>query len=162
MNKLLLVGLLVGIAAGGVVLASAFQGVLATISYHITGPQQSIITMPANINLGNLTAGESGKITTNATLKLLSSGNYTFKLNEEALRGEFSNFTVVLKFANYTITLTREDPESNPVYIQAGNYTVGITIYFTVSDHPHTETVNNAPLIIVKLAGEGGDEDNNS
>lgn len=174
MNKLLLVGLLIGIAAGGVMIASTLQGTLATITYHITGSTASktnttIITIPANINLGNLTAGKSGQVKANAILKLSSSGYYEFKLNEGALKGEFSNFTVILKFANYTITLVSGEHEDHPhhhdheeVYVPAGNYTVYITIYYTVSQNAHNETVSNVPLIIVKLVDHNEDENENS
>lgn len=147
MNRIILAGLLLSLVVGGVVLADSFQGVLATISYHVTGPQETIST---TINLGNLKTGESGKVVTTTLLSLPSSGYYTFKLNNGALKGEFSAFVVILKFGNYTITLTKQRHESQKVFIPAGNYSVTIIIYFTVAKHVHNRTVMNVPLILVK------------
>ncbi|AWR97998.1 hypothetical protein DFR86_10930 [Acidianus sulfidivorans JP7] len=150
MNKILLLGLLVPLVIGGIVLADSFFGTLANITYNITSTSNNNVIIPANINLGNLTAGMSGNYSTTAKMSLTSSGYYKFKLNDGALEGEFSNFTVILKFANYTVELTKDHHESEKIYIPSGNYTVTILIYYQVSEHAHNASVSNEGLIYVK------------
>ncbi|WP_148692602.1 hypothetical protein [Acidianus manzaensis] len=150
MNKLLLIGLIVPLIIGGIVLSDTIFGTLANISYNITSSNHEYYTIPANINLGNLTAGMKGNYTANAEMNLQTSGNYTFMLNNGALRGEFSNFTVILKFANYTIILTKEHHQSDKMYIPSGNYNISIQIFYQVSQHAHTASISNEPLLYVK------------
>jgi 2,5-dioxopentanoate dehydrogenase len=151
MNKLLLAAILVSVVGAGIVIGDSFLGTLANISYSIHTAQYNTQTsiLAANINLGNLTAGEQGNYTTNASMKI-SSGYYVFKLNDGALRGEFSNFTVILKFSNYTIILYKDHHESKKIFLQSGEYNVNIVIYYSVAKEVHNATVSNEPLIIVK------------
>ncbi len=165
MNKLLIVGGLMALLVGvGIAVADSFMGQIATISYHITAPSRGnsgndTVVLLANVNLGNLTAGQKGNYTANAKVQL-SSGYYTFKLNDGALEGEFSNFTVVLKFSNYTVVLTKDHHESHKMYLTNGTYDITIEIYYQVSEHAHNATVTNAPLIIIKEENSDNGSDN--
>ncbi|MCI2413898.1 MAG: hypothetical protein MPF33_01400 [Candidatus Aramenus sp.] len=168
MNKLLILGGLMALLVGvGIAVADSFMGQIASLSYHVTAPSQSsqssndTVLLMANINLGNLTAGQSGNYTAEAKVQL-SSGYYTFKLNDGALEDEFSQFTVVLKFSNYTITLTKDHHESHKMYLPSGTYDITIVIYYAVSEHAHNATVSNTPLIIIKEenSDNGSDEGN--
>ncbi len=149
MNKLILAAVLIPLVGLGVVMADSFLGTLANISYSIHTSSSSYEILSANINLGNLTAGQQGNYSSTATMKI-NSGYYTFKLNDGALRGEFSNFEVILKFANHTIILTKEHHESKKIFLQSGEYNVTILIYYVVSMEAHNATISNAQLITVK------------
>jgi len=66
----------------------------------------------------------------------------------------FSNFTVVITIGNQTLTLNLHRDEAI-VYLAPGNYTVSITVYYTVKPNPHgPPNVVNKPLITIKPAGE--------
>ncbi|MUN29265.1 hypothetical protein [Sulfuracidifex metallicus] len=163
MSKIWLIGIfipltLLGIAAAGTI----FSGSLANVSYIIHGNSNtsSDTILPANINLGNLTAGQSGNYSAVASMEIHSPGYYKFELNNDVLKGEFSNFTAVIKFANYTVILTSDHNNNNDhhkadshdeekVYLQPGNYSVTIYIYYQVSNYAHSMTVNGSTLITV-------------
>jgi 2,5-dioxopentanoate dehydrogenase len=170
MSKIWLIGIfipltLLGIAAAGTI----FSGSLANVSYIIHGNSNtsSDTILPANINLGNLTAGQSGNYSAVASMEIHSPGYYKFELNNYVLKGEFSNFTAVIKFANYTVILTSDHHNNNDhhhnnndhhkayshdeekVYLQPGNYSVTIYIYYQVSNYAHNMTVNGSNLITV-------------
>ena len=77
---------------------------------------------------------------------------------------DFSNFTVVITIGNQTLTLNLHRDEAI-VYLAPGNYTVSITVYYTVKPNPHgPPNVVNKPLITIKPAGEHEHEEtsNNS
>lgn len=153
----LIAGLMGGIAVAGV----AGFGPLAYISYHIMAPQaqQGAMIIPAYINLGNLTPSQAGVVKASATLDLKTNG--TFKvilLHREKFSKVFSNFTVVLQFSNNkTVVLSLTQTMEN-ITLSSGNYTVLITLYFTVSSSPHGDlNVFKEPFIIIHPVGQGED-----
>ncbi|MCH4815554.1 MAG: hypothetical protein QXY87_07500 [Saccharolobus sp.] len=153
MNKLLLLGVLLStILVGGVVIGEEISGSLGTISYNVTSP--TIQTTLASFNLGNLTAGQKGTLTENATLTVSANGTYTIKLKEDVLEGVFSEFNVTIHIANYTFTLSLHGTEHYTLYLNKGTYTVNIKISYVVSQNPEAKSVSNIPFLIVKYGGE--------
>lgn len=143
---------MVAIVAGATgAMAAAGFGPLAYISYTVQGVKNEQV-IAANINLGNLTPGSSGTVTSNATLIISQSGNYTFKLlHQEKLEKVFTTFDVNITINNKTVMLSLQHEEST-ISLQNGTYTVLITIHYVVSKTPKTEHVSNEPLIIVHPA----------
>ncbi|QGA55542.1 hypothetical protein GFS03_12185 [Sulfolobus sp. E5-1-F] len=153
MNKLLLLGLLLGtILIGGVVIGQEISGSLGTISYNVTSP--TIQTTLASFNLANLSAGQKGTLTENATLTVSANGTYTIKLKEDILEDVFSQFNVTIRIANNTFTLSLHGTDHYTLYLNKGTYTVNIKISYLVSQNPEAKSVSNVPFLIVKYGGE--------
>lgn len=150
--------LLSTILVGGIVIGEEVSGSLATISYNVTSP--SIQTISAFFNLGNLTAGQKGSLTENATLTIITNGTYAVKLKEDVLEDVFSEFNVTVHIANYTFTLQLHGKDKYIVYLNKGTYTVNVKISYIVSQHPEAKSVSNIPFLIIKY-GYGEDENNN-
>ncbi|BDC17651.1 hypothetical protein [Acidianus sp. HS-5] len=123
-------------------------GPLAYISYHIQTQTQQVI--PAHINLGNLTAGESSNVTANATVTVRSNGTYEIKLlHGEKLQKAFSEFEVKITIGNTTLMLTPKNDTAS-VNLTKGTYVVFIEIIYQVSQHPKGDlNVLNEPLLII-------------
>jgi hypothetical protein len=146
-------------AATGVMLAGMHgYGPLSYISYNViqtNNNNNSTEIIPAYINLGNITAGETGTVSANATLVISSNGTYEIELlHTEKLSKVFSSFNVTINIGNTTLTLTlhHDDQELN---LTAGKYNVIITIHYKVSDNPHGDLrVNNEPLLLIHPHGD--------
>jgi 2,5-dioxopentanoate dehydrogenase len=158
MKPLLLILLIVtSAAATGVMLAGMHgYGPLSYISYNVVQTNNnSTEIIPACINLGNITAGETGTVSANATLVISSNGTYEIKLlHAEKLSKVFFSFNVTINIGNVTLTLTLHhyDQELN---LTAGKYSVIITIHYKVSDNPHGDlSVNNEPLLLIHPYGD--------
>ncbi|MEJ2780219.1 hypothetical protein WIW89_04730 [Stygiolobus sp. CP850M] len=161
MKPLLLLLLIVtSAAATGVMLAGMHgYGPLSYISYNViqtnNNSNNSTEIIPAYINLGNITAGETGTVSANATLVISSNGTYEIQLlHTEKLSKVFSSFNVTINIGNTTLTLTlhHDDQELN---LTAGKYNVIITIHYKVSDNPHGDlSVNNEPLLLIHPHGD--------
>jgi len=161
MKPLLLLLLIVtSAAATGVMLAGMHgYGPLSYISYNViqtnNNSNNNTEIIPAYINLGNITAGETGTVSANATLVISSNGTYEIQLSHtEKLSKVFSSFNVTINIGNTTLTLTlyHYDQELN---LTAGKYNVIITIYYKVSDNPHGDlSVNNEPLLLIHPYGD--------
>lgn len=153
MNKLALIGILLAtVLAGGIVIGEEVTGGLASISYNVTSP--TIQTISASFNLGNLTAGQSGTLTQNATVTVSANGTYTIKLVKEVLEDVFSEFNVTIHIANYTFTLMLHGKDQYAVYLAKGTYTVNIKISYQVSQNPEARSVSNIPFLIIKYGNE--------
>lgn len=158
MNKMLALGIiLTTLLAGGIVIGEQVSGVLANISYTVISPQASIQTIPVSFNLGNLTAGQKGSLSGNATITISTNGTYTIKLVEDYLDDVFSEFNVTIHIANYTFTLTLHGKHVYSLYLNKGKYVVNINISYVVSQNPASKSVSNAPFLIIKYG-----EDNSS
>ena len=76
------------------------------------------------------------------------------ELNDSVLHGVFSHFMVKLTVGNQTVTLAEgghgKGHDAAVIYLNKGEYNVTITVYYRVSPHPHSATVDNAPLLIIK------------
>jgi len=76
------------------------------------------------------------------------------ELNDSVLHGVFSHFMVKLTISNKTVTLAEgghgKGHDEAVIYLTKGEYNVTITVYYRVSPHPHSATVDNAPLLIIK------------
>ncbi|MEM3802293.1 MAG: hypothetical protein QXR34_07385 [Saccharolobus sp.] len=155
MNKMLALGIiLTTLLAGGIVIGEQVSGVLANISYTVISPQASIQTIPVSFNLGNLTAGQKGSLSENATITISTNGTYTIKLVEDSLDGVFSEFNVTIHIANYTFTLKLHGKHVYSLYLNKGTYVVNINISYVVSQNPASKSVSNAPFLIIKYGGE--------
>lgn len=138
-------------ASAGITLASANgYGPLAYISYHIKSTNQSAQIIAANIDLGNLTAGQKGSITANSTINIDKNGTYEIKLlHHEKLEKVFSSFNVTLKIGNQTLNLNLEHDEVK-INLNKGTYIVMITIEYQVKQNPKGDlTVKNEPLLVI-------------
>ncbi|BBD72281.1 hypothetical protein HS1genome_0670 [Sulfodiicoccus acidiphilus] len=151
--------LLAGAGAGAAGAGVMGYGPLAYVSFHIpAATEQRATIIPAYLNLGNLSAGEKGNYTTNATVTLRQSGNYSIDLlHDELLSNLFSNFTVVVKVSGNVLILSPTGVHSDQIYLSNGTYTVNITVYYQVAQQPiGPSNVTNLPLLIIHPVG-GGD-----
>jgi len=142
------------LAAGMSIAGVMGYGPLAYISYHIQSNGQGEV-IPAYINLGNLTAGESGNVTANATVVINYNGTYELHLlHGEKLQKVFSEFTVNVTIGNTSVVLT-PDNDSVSLYLAKGTYTVLIEVMYQVSQCPKGDlNVNQEPLIIIHPENE--------
>ncbi|BCU69434.1 hypothetical protein [Stygiolobus caldivivus] len=153
---LLLIGLSIG-ATGVMVAGMHGYGPLAYISYNVinTSNDNSTEIIPAYLNLGNITPGQTGTVSSNATVIISSNGTYEIKLlHVEKLSKVFSSFNVTITIGNTTVTfnLYHHDQDLN---LTSGKYLVLIVIHYTVSTHPHGDlSVNNEPLLILHPHGD--------
>jgi len=168
MSKVLtaLAVVLVASAAGLAISATNGSLPLATISYKVISNSQNgnssflasngsvVVITASQLNLGNLTANQKGNATGTAVILVNSSGYFVIKLNDSALHGFFSHFMVKLTIGNQTVTLAEgghgKGHDEAITYLNKGEYNVTITVYYRVSPHPHSVTVENAPLLIIK------------
>ncbi|WP_243665463.1 hypothetical protein [Vulcanisaeta sp. JCM 16159] len=96
----------------------------------------------------------SGTAKAMAYLYVNSSGYFKIELHHEGLDDVFSNFTVVVAIGNQTLILNLHRDEYT-VYLTPGNYTVSITVYYTVKPNPKgPPNVAHKPLITIKPVGE--------
>jgi len=168
MSKVLtaLAVVLVATAAGLAISATNGSLPLATISYKVISNNQNsnssflasngsvVVITASQLNLGNLTANQKGNATGTAVILVNSSGYFVIKLNDSVLHGVFSHFMVKLTIGNQTVTLAEgghgKGHDAAVIYLNKGEYNVTITVYYRVSPHPHSVTVDNAPLLIIK------------
>ncbi|ADY02261.1 hypothetical protein VMUT_2064 [Vulcanisaeta moutnovskia 768-28] len=143
----------------GMAVAANMNGVLAYLSYHlILPPPPMYSTVAAYINLGNLTPGMSGMAKSTAYLYVNSSGYFKVELHHEDLDDVFSNFTAVITIGNQTVALNLHR-DKYTIYLTPGNYTVSITVYYTVKPNPEgPPNAINKPLITIKPVGEHEEE----
>ncbi|GAB6947082.1 hypothetical protein JCM16161A_12120 [Vulcanisaeta sp. JCM 16161] len=155
MKTWLLIALAFLAGLSGMAVAANMNGVLAYLSYHLLlPPPPTYSTVAAYINLGNLTPGMSGVAKVTAYLYVNSSGYFKVQLHHEGLDDVFSNFTVVVTIGNQTVVLNLHRDE-HTIYLMPGNYTVSITVYYTVKPNPKgPPNVINRPLITIKPVGE--------
>ncbi|BCS92671.1 hypothetical protein L3N51_02079 [Metallosphaera sp. J1] len=164
--KPLYIGLIALALLGSGVAASSVAGFgpIAYITYHIISNQgnENITIIPANINLGNLTPGMKGNVTTNATITLTKSDNYTVMLlHVEKLKKDFSRFVVEITIDNQTFNVSEHHPY-HVIQLQNGTYQVVIKIFYTVSMNPKGDlNVSNEPLLIIHpgIMKDHGDHD---
>ncbi|QGR19999.1 hypothetical protein [Stygiolobus azoricus] len=153
------------VAATGVMIAGMHgYGPLGYISYNVIQTNNnSTEIIPAYINLGNITAGETGTVSANATLVISSNGTYEIKLlHTEKLSKVFSSFNVTISIGKTTLTLTLDHDEQE-LNLTTGKYNVVITIHYKVSDNPHGDlSVNNEPLLIIHPYGDHENSEDNS
>lgn len=149
---------------GGLVAAASMgYGPLAAISFNVlpggdNSTETGLETTPFILDLGNLTAGESGYFNGTATLILYSSGVVEFDLeNEDILEDVFSQFVVTVSVANQTFTLYLYGEDSYEIYLEAGEYTVFVEVEYTVKENPSTGYYEN--VVFLKAELEDHDED---
>ncbi len=158
-NKVVVIAIsliaLVGASVGA--LASMGYGPFAYISYSVSG-QQGTEIIPVHFDLGNLTAGQQGNVTGNATITIMQTGNYTIKLlHVEKLEKVFSYFNVTLKINNNTYLVNLEKSSTN-LTLNNGTYQVEITIFYKVSLNPKAEDIKNEPLLVIHPSDEEGED----
>ena len=152
---ILLLLIAASVGATGLVIAGLHgYGPLAYISYNVQTSNSNQI-IPAYINLGSLTPGQSGTVTANATIMINQNGTYEIKLlHVEKLSKVFTSFNVTVTIGKETITLNLNHDEQY-LNLTSGKYLVVIVINYTVSTHPHGDLhVKNEPLLIIHPEGE--------
>ncbi|MBB5253867.1 hypothetical protein [Sulfurisphaera ohwakuensis] len=154
--KTLLIGLIamVAVATGIFVAGVNGYGPIAYISYHVQVSNSTSQIIPAYINLGNITPGEKGNITSNATIILSSNGTYVIQLlHVEKLSKVFSEFNITIEIGNKTLLLNLYQTKVN-VNLTAGKYIVYIKIFYQVLNHPKGDlNVMKEPLLIIHPKG---------
>jgi hypothetical protein len=157
---------LVASAAGLAISATDGRLPLATISYKVISNNQNggssflasngsvVVIAASQLNLGNLTADQKGNATGTAVILVNSSGYFVIELNDSVLHDVFSHFMVKLTIGNQTVTLAEDvhggGHDKAVIYLNKGEYNVTVTVYYLVLPHPHSVTVDNAPLLIIK------------
>jgi 2,5-dioxopentanoate dehydrogenase len=187
MSKVLAVLSLVLAVSAAAVAISAVQGnlPLATVTYTVKGNQSGsqnsaistngsvYVLTPAQLNLGNLTAGGKGNASATAKILVNSSGYFEIELNDNAIKHVFSHFVVQMQIGNQTVTLTMNDNGKGQhhasghneavIYLAKGTYNVTITVYYHVKNHVSNVTVTNAPLLkIMPYHGHDHHEDHDN
>lgn len=156
-TPLILLSLVAGMLGGVAIAGAAGYGPLAYISYHLmtSTHNASVIIVPAYINLGNISPKQHGVISANATIELKENGTFIVKLlHKEKFEKVFSNLTIVLTIGKESVTLSLDHTSQN-ITLSSGNYTVIITVYYTVSAHPKGDhNVFKEPFIIIHPIGE--------
>ncbi|MGC9105102.1 MAG: hypothetical protein ACP5HQ_01560 [Thermoprotei archaeon] len=186
MNKVLaLISLALAVTAAAVAV-SAVQGnpPMATVTYSVKGNQSVnqgsaissngsvYVITGAQLNLGNLTAGQTGNASVTATILVNSSGYYKLKLIEHPIEYVFSQFVVQIQIGNQTVTLTMSDNgdgqyqanghDEAVIYLAKGTYNVTITVHYQVKNYVSSVTVNSVPLLkIMPYTGQDHHEDSN-
>ena len=129
-----IIGVLVAIA--GLIAYSVVALNLVNINVEIQPSQ--VIVSTVNLNLGTLSPGSNGTVSTSTTIKVNQGREYFFALvNTEQLEGEFSTFLVTITFSNstQTTTITLGWPNggyNDTVYLAPETYTLYITLQYTV------------------------------
>ena len=161
LSKRMLVGIVLLSFLGGMVAAGSMgYGPLAYISFQIQGGSGggggggSLLTTPAYVDLGTITAGSSGSFTAEATLEVPSSGYYEFELESEShLEKAFSYFVVTVDVGGVdTVVLSLYGEDSIKVYLDPGTYDVSISVDYTVKDNP--EVTSAQELLFLKVKAE--------
>ena len=129
-----IIGVLVAIA--GLIAYSVIAYNLVNINFRIQPSQ--VVVNAANLNLGTLSPGSNGTVSTTTTIKVNQGRDYFFALaNTEQLEGEFSIFLVTITFSNstQTVTITLGWPNAgynDTVYLAPNTYTLYITLQYAV------------------------------
>lgn len=156
-TKLLALALVMGFGLGLVGgAASGFFGKAAFLSFNIqpsSNSQSDIqqygleVVSPAYLNLGNLTAGQTGNYTSQGVVQVYNNSTFTVKLEElETLHKDFSTFNVSLTLGGKQYYLSLENPITN-VTLQRGNYTFTVQINYVVSNHPSGDHEQNLNIL---------------
>jgi len=155
--------LLLGAGAGATAAGVMGYGPLAYISFHIlSASEQQVTIIPTYLNLGNLSAGQKGNYTTNATITLTHSGNYSINLlHSELFDNLFSSFTIIVYIGDNQVVLSPEGLHSAVFYLSNGTYNINIVLYYQVAQQPQgPSNVTNLPFLILHPVGHGHDHDN--
>jgi len=136
-----IIGVLVAVA--GLIAYSLMAYNLINISVTIQPSQ--VVVNAVNLNLGTLSPGSNGTVSTTTIIKVNQGRDYFFALvNTQQLQEEFSTFLVTISFSNstQTTTITLGWPNAgynDTVYLAPGTYTLYITLQYAV--------YNNAPAM---------------
>ncbi|MCL5068590.1 MAG: hypothetical protein M1368_09605 [Thaumarchaeota archaeon] len=110
------------------------------------------VTSLASLNLGTLTGGQTGTMSSTATVNFTSAGNYTIGLvNTELLHSVFSTFNVTITgLGSHQANLTLSHMWQTVDITSKGVYTLKISVVYAVSSNISTDhgiTVTNAPFL---------------
>jgi len=128
------IGILVALA--GLITYSLIAYNIVNINFTIQ-PSQVIVTT-VNLDLGTLSSGSNGTVSTSTTITVNQGREYFFALvNTQQLEGEFSTFLVTIKFSNstQTTTITLGWPNAgynDTVYLAPGTYNLYMTLQYAV------------------------------
>ncbi len=110
------------------------------------------VTSLASLNLGTVSGGQNGTVSSTATVNFTSTGNYTIGLvNTKLLHSVFSTFNVtVTGLGSHPVNLTLNDMSQSVNITSKGVEHLTISVVYTVRSDLSTEhgmTVNNAPFL---------------
>jgi hypothetical protein len=154
--------------SGGAIAVSNSSNSLGTMTVTVNPSFQ--ITSLANLDFGNLSAGQTSTMTSTAQVSVTSAGNYTlFLQHQDFFRRIFSNLVVnVSGFGSKVITLNLEHWWTEFNVSTSGTYKLSVTVMVTVSSEiPQSITVTNLSFLgittfpphHVPTAPETGDND---
>ena len=134
-HKFIVAILVASIAVGGgVVAVSNSSNTVGTLTVTVNPGFQ--ITSLANLDFGNLGAGQTATMKSTASVSVTSAGNYTlFLQHKDLLQRLFSGFVVnVSGFGSKVITLSLEHWWTEFNVSTTGTYKLSITVMVTVSN----------------------------
>lgn len=132
---------------GGAIAVGTSANTVGTMSFTVNS-SVGVVSI-ANMDFGNLTAGQSKTFTSTAKVNITSNGNYTLYLeNTQILDNAFSSFDAnVTGLSASTIMLSLDNPWAR-FNATSGVYDVTISLRLTVnSEIGHILTVNNSPFL---------------
>lgn len=151
-NTILLI--VAAFSSGLIVAASVGLGPLAYITYKVNVGSSSgdYGITPIYIDLGSLKAGAEGNANDTAYMKTSQAGYYKFELkHSDELKKVFSEFKVSITVGNRSFTLDLYGYKEHKVYLEPGDYTVYVEVYYKVKASPASASVENMPFIRVEL-----------
>ncbi|AWR96256.1 hypothetical protein DFR86_00985 [Acidianus sulfidivorans JP7] len=128
--------LAVTVSIAGLIAYSVISYDLLNLTFSIQ--QSSAIVSTANLDLGTLSPGSGGSVSTSTTITINTGRVYAFYLVDyQELMEEFSTFLVTISFSNSTqstsITLGWPNGGFNDtVYLAPGTYNLQITLQYYV------------------------------
>lgn len=125
------------------------QNTVGEMSFTIN-PAFNVTTL-ASLNLGTLSLGQTGTMSSSATINFTSTGNYSLSLVDIGfLRSVFGSFNVTVTGLGSQDNLSLSQPIQQINISSTGIYTAHVTLTYTVRDtNPfvHGTTVTNAPFL---------------
>jgi hypothetical protein len=148
--------------SGGMVAASDgshHSNVVGEMSYTIN-PAFNVTTL-ASLNLGNLSSGHTGTVSSTAAVDFTSTGNYTIGFVDMGLlHHTFSSFNVTVTGLGNQINLTLSHPSQTFKISSTGSDSLKISVAYTVSSlgsYEHGITVTNEPFLQLFSGSAHGD-----
>jgi uncharacterized secreted protein with C-terminal beta-propeller domain len=109
------------------------------------------VTTLASLDLGTLSTGQTGTVSSSSTINFTSAGNYSLSLVDiGVLHAVFSSFNVTVTGLGAQDNLSLSQPTQMINISSTGIYTAQITLTYTVRNtNPfvHGVTVTNAPFL---------------
>lgn len=132
---------------GGAIAVGTSANQVATMTFTVNS-SINVVSI-ANMDFGNLSAGQSSTFTSAAKVNITSSGNYTLFLeNRELIDQVFSSFTVSVTGLGSSPAILSEYHPWAVFKASSGIHTVTVTVKLTLSNEiGQSVTVKDAPFL---------------